>query len=122
MLVVVVAIFAAAIAVERIIRIQFQYSIDSRAFMAKLKKYILSDNIDRAIKKGTGELGGAADRTMQAIAPLLPAGSGVGPRHKTAAPRPANAPASAAAAGRRPGSDSVTTPRRSSWTLPLLSV
>lgn len=49
MLVVVVGLFAASIAVERIIRIQFQYSIDSRAFMAKLKKYILSDNIDRAI-------------------------------------------------------------------------
>jgi biopolymer transport protein ExbB/TolQ len=38
-----------AIAVERWVRIQFQYSINSRAFMAKLKKYILSDNIDRAI-------------------------------------------------------------------------
>jgi len=40
--------FAAGIAIERIIRIR-QYSVDSRAFMAKLKKYILSDNIDRAI-------------------------------------------------------------------------
>jgi biopolymer transport protein ExbB len=49
MMVVVVGIFAAAIAVERWIRIQMQYSINSRAFMAKLKKYILSDNIDRAI-------------------------------------------------------------------------
>jgi len=48
-LVVVVAIMAAAIAVERWVRIQFQYSVNSRAFMAKLKKYILSDNIDRAI-------------------------------------------------------------------------
>lgn len=48
-LVVIVAIGAAAIAVERWIRIQFHYSINSRAFMAKLKKYILSDNIDRAI-------------------------------------------------------------------------
>lgn len=49
MLVVIVGLGAAAVAIERIIRIQFQYSIDSRAFMAKLKKYILSDNIDRAI-------------------------------------------------------------------------
>ena len=49
MLVVVVGMGAAGIAVERWIRIQFQYSINSRAFMAKLKKYILSDNIDRAI-------------------------------------------------------------------------
>ena len=48
-LVVIVAIMAAAIAVERWVRIQFQYSINSRAFMAKLRKYILSDNIDRAI-------------------------------------------------------------------------
>jgi biopolymer transport protein ExbB/TolQ len=49
MMVVVVGLIAAAIAVERIIRIQLHYSINSRAFMAKLKKYILSDNIDRAI-------------------------------------------------------------------------
>jgi biopolymer transport protein ExbB len=49
MMVVVVAVMCVAIAVERWVRIQFQYSINSRAFMAKLKKYILSDNIDRAI-------------------------------------------------------------------------
>lgn len=49
LLVVGVAILCGAIAVERWIRIQFQYSCNSRAFMAKLKKYILSDNIDRAI-------------------------------------------------------------------------
>lgn len=47
--VVVVAIGCTAIALERWIRIQFQYAVNSRAFMAKLKKYILSDNIDRAI-------------------------------------------------------------------------
>lgn len=49
MMVVVVAVMAFAIAIERWIRIQFQFSVNSRAFMAKLKKYILSDNIDRAI-------------------------------------------------------------------------
>lgn len=48
-LVVALGIFAAAIAVERWFRIQFQYSINSRAFMAKLKKEVLRDNIDRAI-------------------------------------------------------------------------
>jgi len=48
-LVVIVAIMATAIAIERWVRIQFQYSVNSRAFMAKLKKYVLSDNIDRAI-------------------------------------------------------------------------
>lgn len=49
MLVVVVGLCAVAIAIERTVRIQFQYAINGRAFMAKLKKYILSDNIDRAI-------------------------------------------------------------------------
>ena len=49
MMVVVVAVMAFAISIERWIRIQFQFSVNSRAFMAKLKKYILSDNIDRAI-------------------------------------------------------------------------
>jgi biopolymer transport protein ExbB len=48
-MVLVLGLFVAAIAVERWIQIQFRYSINSRAFMAKLKKYILSDNIDRAI-------------------------------------------------------------------------
>ncbi len=49
MVILVIGIMATAIAVERWVRIQFQYAINSRAFMAKLKKYILSDNIDRAI-------------------------------------------------------------------------
>lgn len=48
-LVVLVAIICIAITVERWWKIQFQYSVDGRAFVAKLKKYILSDNIDRAI-------------------------------------------------------------------------
>lgn len=47
--IIVVGVMAMAIVIERWIRIQLQYSINSRAFMAKLKKYILSDNIDRAI-------------------------------------------------------------------------
>ncbi len=48
-MVVVVAVMCTAIAIERWVRIQFQFSVNSRAFMAKLKKYVLSDNIDRAI-------------------------------------------------------------------------
>lgn len=48
-MVVFVGIACAGIAIERWIRIQIEYSVNSRAFMAKLKKYILSDNIDRAI-------------------------------------------------------------------------
>lgn len=47
--IIVLGFFAAAIAIERWIKIQLNYSVNSRAFMAKLKKYILSDNIDRAI-------------------------------------------------------------------------
>jgi len=42
-------VVAASIAIERWMRIHFQYSTNGRAFMAKLNKYILSDNIDRAI-------------------------------------------------------------------------
>src|SRR5262245_7671916 len=49
MMVVFVGIAATAVAIERWIRIQFQYSCNSRAFMPKLKKYILRYNIDRAI-------------------------------------------------------------------------
>ncbi len=48
-MVVMVAAACTTIAIERWIKIQFQYSVNSRAFMAKLRKYILSDNIDRAI-------------------------------------------------------------------------
>ena len=47
--VILVGIVAMGIAIERWWCIQIRYSINSRAFMAKLKKYILSDNIDRAI-------------------------------------------------------------------------
>ena len=45
----VIGVMAMAISFERWWKIHFQYSVNSRAFMAKLKKYILSDNIDRAI-------------------------------------------------------------------------
>ncbi len=48
-IIIIIGFFAAAIAIERWIKIQFRYSINSRAFMAKLKKYVLSDNIDRAL-------------------------------------------------------------------------
>jgi len=47
--IILLGIVAGAISLERMVRIHLQYSINSRAFMAKLKKYILSDNIDRAI-------------------------------------------------------------------------
>jgi biopolymer transport protein ExbB/TolQ len=65
MLVVVVALMAGAIAVERWIRIQFQYSINSRAFMAKLKKYILSDNIDRAISLCNSKSGALLPKVLK---------------------------------------------------------
>lgn len=63
--VVVVAIAAAAISIERWIRIQFQYSVNSRAFMAKLKKYILSDNIDRAISLCNSKSGALLPRVLK---------------------------------------------------------
>ncbi|NBV50418.1 MotA/TolQ/ExbB proton channel family protein, partial [bacterium] len=57
--------FAAGIAIERLIRIR-QYSVDSRAFMAKLKKYILSDNIDRAISLCNSKPGALLPRVLKA--------------------------------------------------------
>ncbi|NBT58587.1 MotA/TolQ/ExbB proton channel family protein [bacterium] len=57
--------FAAGIAIERVIRIR-QYSVDSRAFMAKLKKYILSDNIDRAISLCNSKPGALLPRVLKA--------------------------------------------------------
>jgi biopolymer transport protein ExbB len=63
--VVVVAIAAAAISIERWIRIQFQYSVNSRAFMAKLKKYILSDNIDRAISLCNSKSGALLPKVLK---------------------------------------------------------
>ncbi|NBX76047.1 MAG: MotA/TolQ/ExbB proton channel family protein [Proteobacteria bacterium] len=57
--------FAAGLAVERLIRIR-QYSVDSRAFMAKLKKYILSDNIDRAISLCNSKPGALLPKVLKA--------------------------------------------------------
>lgn len=65
-MVVVVGLVAVAIAIERIVRIQFQYSINSRAFMAKLKKYILSDNIDRAISLCNSKPGALLPKVLKA--------------------------------------------------------
>lgn len=55
-----------AIAVERWVRINFTYSVNSRAFMAKLKKYILSDNIDRAISLCNSKTQALLPRVMKA--------------------------------------------------------
>lgn len=57
---------AFAIGVERWIRINFTYSVNSRAFMAKLKKYILSDNIDRAISLCNSKPQALLPRVMKA--------------------------------------------------------
>jgi hypothetical protein len=57
--------FAAGLAIERLIRIR-QYSVDSRAFMAKLKKYILSDNIDRAISLCNSKPGALLPKVLKA--------------------------------------------------------
>jgi len=65
MIIIIGGFFAAGIAIERLIRIR-QYSVDSRAFMAKLKKYILSDNIDRAISLCNSKPGAVLPRVLKA--------------------------------------------------------
>lgn len=57
---------AFAIGLERWIRINYTYSVNSRAFMAKLKKYILSDNIDRAISLCNSKTMALLPRVMKA--------------------------------------------------------
>ncbi len=64
-IIIVGGLVAAGIAIERVIRIR-QYSVDSRAFMAKLKKYILSDNIDRAISLCNSKPGALLPKVLKA--------------------------------------------------------
>jgi len=63
---VLMGLVAFAIGVERWVRINFTYSVNSRAFMAKLKKYILSDNIDRAISLCNSKSSALLPRVMKA--------------------------------------------------------
>lgn len=45
-----VSVIAAGIAIERAIFLFFKYNIQADKFMAKIKKLVMADNIDRAIK------------------------------------------------------------------------
>jgi biopolymer transport protein ExbB/TolQ len=45
-----VSIFSIGIAIERFIFLFFKYNINGEAFMARIQKMVMADNIDRAIK------------------------------------------------------------------------
>ena len=45
-----VSIFSIGIAIERFIFLFFKYNINAEAFMARIQKMVMADNIDRAIK------------------------------------------------------------------------
>lgn len=62
----VVAIFALAIAAERIYYIIFRANINGTAFMAQVQKLIMANNIDRAIKLCNAEPNAALPRVLKA--------------------------------------------------------
>ena len=62
----IVAIFALAIAFERLFYILFRAGINSTAFMGQIQKLILANNIDRAIKMCNAEPHAALPRVVKA--------------------------------------------------------
>ena len=62
----VVAVFAMAIAFERLFYILFRANINSTAFMAQIQKLIMANNIDRAIKLCNAEPHAALPRVVKA--------------------------------------------------------
>jgi len=62
----VVAVFALAIAFERLFYILFRANINSTAFMAQIQKLIMANNIDRAIKLCNAEPHAALPRVIKA--------------------------------------------------------
>ncbi len=60
------AIFALAIAAERIYYIMFRANINGTAFMAQIQKLIMANNIDRAIKLCNAEPNAALPRVLKA--------------------------------------------------------
>jgi biopolymer transport protein ExbB/TolQ len=62
----VVAVFALAIAFERLFYILFRANINSTAFMAQIQKLIMANNIDRAIKLCNAEPHAALPRVVKA--------------------------------------------------------
>lgn len=61
-----VSIVAMAIIIERIIFIVFRYNVNGMAFMAQIKKFILSNNIDRAIKLANSHANAALPYVIKA--------------------------------------------------------
>jgi biopolymer transport protein ExbB/TolQ len=62
----IVAVFAMAIAFERLFYILFRANINSTAFMAQIQKLIMANNIDRAIKLCNAEPHAALPRVVKA--------------------------------------------------------
>jgi biopolymer transport protein ExbB len=60
------AVFALAIAFERLYYILFRASINGTAFMAQVQKLIMANNIDRAIKLCNAEPNAALPRVLKA--------------------------------------------------------
>jgi biopolymer transport protein ExbB len=60
------AIFALAIAAERIYYVVFRANINGTAFMAQIQKLIMANNIDRAIKLCNAEPNAALPRVLKA--------------------------------------------------------
>ena len=62
----VVGVFAMAIAFERLFYILFRANINATAFMAQIQKLIMANNIDRAIKLCNAEPHAALPRVVKA--------------------------------------------------------
>ncbi len=60
------AVFALAIAAERIYYVVFRANINGTAFMAQIQKLIMANNIDRAIKLCNAEPNAALPRVLKA--------------------------------------------------------
>jgi biopolymer transport protein ExbB/TolQ len=62
----VIAVFAMAIAFERLFYVYFRASINAIAFMGRIQKLIMANNIDRAIKLCNSEPSAALPRVIKA--------------------------------------------------------
>lgn len=61
-----VAVFAMAIAFERLFYVSFRANINATAFMGQIQKYIMANHIDRAIKLCNAEPNAALPRVVKA--------------------------------------------------------
>ena len=62
----VIAVFAMAIAFERLFYVYFRASINATAFMGRIQKLIMANNIDRAIKLCNAEPNASLPRVLKA--------------------------------------------------------